>query len=229
MQNKPILTDFHSHILPGADHGSTCDEVSKEQLELLNSVKIGRVVATPHFYPNEHNIDSFLKRRDAAEARLKKINDNSDISVLIGAEVLVCERLEAMPGLEKLCVKGTKTILLEMPMTRWSSGLLETVDEIFRGDMIPVMAHIDRYPPKDVDALFEIGVKAQLNVGSVCRVFGKSNIKRWVESGQVVALGTDLHGPDKRACANFVKACGILGDHIDQIMAETDKLLAKIQ
>lgn len=225
MKNRFMLTDFHAHILPGADHGSGNDETSRSQLELLRSVNIERVVATPHFYPSVHNIDRFLEMRELAAQRIKEINKDSDISVLVGAEVLVCEGLEKMPGLERLCVDRTKTILLEMPMTNWSPRLFETVDRIFRSDMTPVMAHIDRYPPNDVEALLEIGVKAQLNAKSLCRILGRSRLKEWVESGQVVALGTDIHGADKSACVNFSKACKILGEYTDKIMEETDKLL----
>ena len=39
------ITDFHSHVLPGADHGSDSVETSERQLELLNGAGIDRVVA----------------------------------------------------------------------------------------------------------------------------------------------------------------------------------------
>ena len=43
------ITDFHSHVLPGADHGSDSVETSERQLELVDGAGIDRVVAAPHF------------------------------------------------------------------------------------------------------------------------------------------------------------------------------------
>ena len=58
------ITDFHSHVLPGADHGSDSVETSERQLELLNGAGIDRVVATPHFYPSDVTVGEFLDLRE---------------------------------------------------------------------------------------------------------------------------------------------------------------------
>ena len=52
--------DFHAHVLPHADHGSTSVESSIKQIEEAKKAEVDFIVATPHFYPNKHNLYSFL-------------------------------------------------------------------------------------------------------------------------------------------------------------------------
>ena len=118
-----ITTDFHSHILPGADHGSDSVETSRGQLDLIGKYGVKRVVATPHFYPQQDNVDTFLDRRRKCAAALAEVMREGDPAVMLGAEVLICEGIDRMSGLDKLTVAGTNCILLEMPMTRWRDEL----------------------------------------------------------------------------------------------------------
>ena len=42
------MTDFHAHILPGADHGSDGMETSLTQLALAEAAGVDTIIATPH-------------------------------------------------------------------------------------------------------------------------------------------------------------------------------------
>ena len=86
-----IIVDFHSHILPKADHGSDSSAMSFCQLEIIVYGGTSRVVATPHFYPNHHTLDQFLTRRNASAARLASKLPAFAPTIYVGAEVLVCE------------------------------------------------------------------------------------------------------------------------------------------
>ena len=55
--------DFHSHILPQADHGSDGIETSLAQLALLRDAGVWCLAITPHFYPQEEGVTSFLDKR----------------------------------------------------------------------------------------------------------------------------------------------------------------------
>ena len=76
--------------------------------------------------------------------------------LLIGAEVHACEGLEHLEELEQLCVQGTRTLLLEMPFSAWTKRLYHTVDALRteRG-MDVVLAHIERYPVREMEELME--------------------------------------------------------------------------
>ncbi|MBQ2863242.1 MAG: hypothetical protein IJE84_03615 [Clostridia bacterium] len=47
------MIDWHTHILPGMDDGSTDTAESVRMLERLSSEGVGTVIATSHFYANE--------------------------------------------------------------------------------------------------------------------------------------------------------------------------------
>ena len=66
MKNKDIdIIDFHSHILPGADHGSSSVETSLAQLNSAKNAGVTRLIATPHFYPHRHTLEKFLARNNS--------------------------------------------------------------------------------------------------------------------------------------------------------------------
>jgi len=220
------LIDFHAHILPGADHGSDGRRTTSEQLKMIAEAGVNTVIATPHFYPQRHTVNSFLDRRSKAENDLKEILTANSPKIISGAEVLVCNGLAHMSGLHKLTVENTNTILLEMPLTGWTSELLDSVEEIYKSELNPVMAHIDRYPKRAVEELLEIGVKAQLNADSLCRFFDRRKLLRYVEDGKIVAIGSDLHGAKKGGYTKFTSACKYLGDYLPEIMKKSEALIA---
>lgn len=191
----PII-DFHAHILPGADHGSRHTATSLAQLELIRQGGTDAVVATPHFYPDQDNPDRFIARRAAAAERLVSRRGSEFPRVYLGAEVAVCPFLDRMEReeLQALCVEGTDVMLLEMPTRDWDSTLLATVRAIRKQGFTVVLAHIDRYPFRDVEKLLSDGFLAQINASALFRLFGASRYAELLANEQIVALGSDLHG-----------------------------------
>ena len=59
------LIDIHSHILPEMDDGAKNIEESKKLLKMLKDQGIDLVVATPHFYPMDMNLEDFIEKRRA--------------------------------------------------------------------------------------------------------------------------------------------------------------------
>ena len=92
--------------------------------------------------------------------------------------------------------------------------------------LTPVFAHVDRYPQKLVERLFDMGFTAQINVDSLDRFFKPRHLLRWIEEGVITALGSDLHGDKPESYAPYIKICAALGDKTAGIMAETEKILS---
>ena len=110
MNNR--LIDFHSHILPGADHGSANAKTTEKQLSLIRKEPVAKIVATPHFYPHQDNLSSFVKKREESVRQLVSVINFDVPEIFLGAEVLLCPGLDQMNGLERLCIEGTNTCLL---------------------------------------------------------------------------------------------------------------------
>ncbi len=206
--------DFHAHILPGVDHGSVSPATSLLQMALMREAGIAAVVATSHFYAHrESSVEAFLTRRNAAAATLAAALPPESPTLCLGAEVLVCVGLQHMPGLGGLAVAGTDVILLEMPFGPWGHELLGTVEGIVARGLIPLMAHIDRYPAANLERLFELsGLAYQVNAEGLCRLTTRGALLRMADIGAVAAVGSDLHGAAPRDYRRFERALSLLGE-----------------
>ena len=228
MQYTVQLLDFHAHILPHMDHGSSRTATAHGQLELIHAAGVSEVCATSHFYPQSTLPDRFLSERAMSRERLlSTYGERPRPRLLMGAEVLICPRLEEMEGLRELCVEGTNVLLLEMPFTNraWDRELYSTVREIRNMGILPVLAHVDRYPRANIERLFGEGMVGQLNATSLDRWIKPRHLLRWIDEGYIVALGSDLHGSDPVAYRPFEKFVHSNPSAVQAIMARTHDLL----
>lgn len=227
------VTDFHSHILPALDHG--CEDLDQciEQLAIMKKHGTDIAVATSHFYPQQHSVPHFLEKVEWATQRMKAASICDAPRITIGAEVLLCANIHAMPDFDKLCIRGTRTILLELPMRQLDDRHIETVEQILSQGYTVVLAHIDRYLDDledEIDTLLSMGALAQVNAHSLSRGAIKKKILSYLESGdKICALGSDLHGDDEGAYKKFVKASKLLKEHYPIIMKRTASLLEGAQ
>ena len=197
-----MLIDFHSHTLPHADHGCKDEETFLFQLAEAKKNGIGTIIATPHFYPHRDHVDEFLKRRDRGIGITAGKTDGIDF--IVGAEVQLCIGLDNMKGIEKLCIGESDIMLIELPSMTISNEFYETLSRLKKRFRI-VIAHVDRCEKSVTDKLIEQGYMLQL--GADCFTpYNYFRIKRILKSGQVYALGSDIHGKSLRAYPRLVRA-----------------------
>lgn len=217
---KRSIIDFHAHVLPRADHGSSSLETSLFQLDAARCYGVSKIIATPHFYPNSHALDLFLKRRENAYRTLMGTWCDSMPDIRLGAEVLLCENLNKLPGLEELCIYGTRTLLLELPFVSFEDSYVSTVDKIMAMDIDIILAHADKYPKENIEKLRMLGARLQLNADSLATFRKKKHLYDWLEDGAVVALGSDIHGKDAKSYKKFLRA-------LDKIPSTAIKTISK--
>ena len=196
------IFDVHTHILPGIDDGSRNTEESLQLLRELSAQGVKTVVATPHYYPAEMSPEDFLLKRGAAVSLLLSKCDETVPKIKIGAEVLYFRGLGRIETLERLCVEGTKTLLLEMPTDSWSEYMLREISEIQTSHNIDVvMAHIERYfdkqPSAVMNRLFDSGVLMQINASSLLGKQRKKLVKL-LSDGKIHFIGSDCHNMTTR-------------------------------
>ncbi|MBR5480026.1 MAG: histidinol-phosphatase [Clostridia bacterium] len=218
--------DFHAHILPHADHGSSSVESSVKQLEEAKKAGVDFIVATPHFYPYKHNVDSFLHRRNRGYEKIKTKLDELQIQCRLGAEVMLCEGLENLEGLEKLCIDGTPVMLLELPFREITPRLITSVCNIMEMGIVPILAHIDRYTVKNVNSVLRVGTASQLNAEAFFRIFKRGKAIKAVKHGVIQALGSDAHEDRMNCYSEFARALKKIGpEHESRIMQSAADLL----
>ena len=203
-----LTLDYHAHVLPGCDHGSDSVETSRKQLAMAAAARVRTVCATPHFYPHKESIPSFLQRREAS-ARLLRENLAADAPQLqLGAEVLICDGMERLDGLPRLCRSETNELLLEMPFYQWPETIWDTLYALCeRRDIEIVLAHAERYSPEAIEQLIRDNVALQLNSECLTRPLHRKRYLTWIKNGSVKYLGSDIHmlGDGYRAWEKCVK------------------------
>ncbi len=223
-----MYVDFHSHILPGADHGSFNLRTSLAQLRHAMEAGVDTIVATPHFYIDEDSVESFLRRREAAFSHLSENND-SGITIVKAAEVQLAIGISELPELEKLCIGDTRHILLEFPPEPWPYWMFDFVSDIIeKRGLFPIIAHIDRYSERGREKILSLSAKFQMNVESIIG-FGRAKKENLAlaRQGRIHALGSDTHGSGEASYRAFAKAVKKVGDSMGQITSISRKILAE--
>lgn len=194
------VIDFHSHVLPGIDDGSSSLEESIALLRLQSQQGIGHVVATPHFYANYDRPDCFLQRRDEAEALLRReMEKYNDLPALhMGAEVYFFRGISESEYLRQLCIRGTDCILIEMMSSPWPEVVYSELEKICRRGITPVIAHIDRYiaPFRShgiPGRLAELPVLVQANADFFLDSRSCRMAMKMLKNDQIHLLGSDCH------------------------------------
>lgn len=201
-----MFTDFHSHILPGVDDGSRSVEQSLTMLRMEKDQGIGRVVATPHFYPQRDNPEAFFERRErAAQVLLQETAKQKDLpEILMGAEVYYFPGISDCEILPQMTLAGTKSLLLEMPATAWTEKMYREIGQIYeKWEITPVLAHINRYirprnAAKILDRLGEMPVLLQANADFFLRRSTSRMALRLWRDGKIHLLGSDCHDDVQR-------------------------------
>lgn len=209
-----MVIDFHAHILPKMDDGSKSSTESLAMLELLAAQGVKKVVATPHFYANDESVTAFLDRRQASYERLQSRLTAGVPEILLGAEVKYYEGISRLPDLKKLCIQGSKLLLLEMPMAKWTGFTVrELLDLSGSGKVTIVLAHVERYvdfQQKDVwQQLLDHDVFMQVNASCFTRYFSRRKILGMLKKETVHFIGSDCHNMSGRP-PNMGKAFAVM-------------------
>lgn len=197
------MIDFHSHILPNMDDGSSNLEESIELLKMLSEQGADTVFATSHFYANHESVTEFLERRQAAFELLQAHLFENAPEIRLGAEVRYYEGISRMEGLESLCIQGTRLLLLEMSVRRWSEYTIrELTNMASSGRFVVVLAHIERYFDFQSKAvwkrLLECGVLMQVNATSIVDRRFRRKCFGLLKKEIVHFIGSDCHNVELR-------------------------------
>lgn len=222
-----MLTDFHSHILPGMDDGSQSVEESLRLLRLEADQGIGHVVATPHFYPRHDTPDSFLRRRAEAMERLEAaMAGHMDLpQISLGAEVYFFPGISESEVLSQLTIGEKRCILLEMPWSPWTESMYREIEGIcVKQELTPVIAHVDRYirpfRTRDIpQRLGEMPVIVQANAEFFISKSTRYMALRMLKAGQIHVIGSDCHNLKDRK-PNLDAAVRIIRDRLGEAYLE---------
>lgn len=219
-----MYTDFHAHILPGMDHGSSGLETSLRQLKCAEEHNVSTIIATSHFYPEDQSVFEFLEKR-AESLQLLSGAIRPPIKIVPAAEVMITMELPTLANLEKLCITGTNYILVEMPTPIKANWMLDALYKISSVRKLrPIIAHIDRYDSKFSDELIDMGLVIQINAEAFSSALKRKKWIRLIEQNRIHLLGSDVHGSAKEY-KDFSHAVKILKHQISTLMKNSNTIL----
>ncbi len=223
-----LYVDFHAHVLPGADHGSDGIETSLAQLKQASLSKIGTIVATPHFYLHKDTISNFLERRETAFQTLQSKMQQMNLSIRIvkACEVNLQVDLCDLRDLELLCIEKTHYMLLELPFhLSWTNWVYNSILQLRNRGIEPILAHINRYDPKQMEPFFEMGVLMQINAETVRSFKMRHRMLQYLKNQKVHFLGSDVHGGSGEHYEMFRKATRIYGAYMQTLTQNSNAIL----
>ena len=199
---KPLVTDMHSHLIPGIDDGSKTIEKSVEYIEGLIDLGYQKIITTPHImgdhYPNTPK--TILSGLEELKAALVKKNISIPISA--AAEYFVDDYfVELLDSKTQLLTLPGNRILIEFSTFAPPSNGLETVFRLKTMGYQPVLAHPERYVYyanqfEIFEKLKSTGCELQLNLLSPIGHYGslqKKLAKQLLKNDLIDFVGTDLH------------------------------------
>lgn len=196
-----VVTDMHSHLIPGIDDGSKSMEESIKLIKELCELGYKKLITTPHimsdFYKNTPEIimDGLEKVRAAVREECLPVTINA------AAEYYLDDGFVHKLETEKLLTLKDNYLLFEISYVNAPENMLEI---IFRMQVLgykPIMAHPERYPFwfNNIDfykSLRDQGVLLQINVNSLAGYYGpeaKKLAEKMIDNEMVDLIGTDTH------------------------------------
>lgn len=197
-----LLTDVHSHLLPGIDDGAPDIGTSLDLIKGLEQLGYKKLITTPHIlweiYPN-----SIEAIQNKAQEVQKAVHDaNINIEVRAAAEYFMDEHFSAeLKSKKPLLRLSGNLVLVEFSMLSAPFDLQEVLFEMQMQNYQPVIAHPERYSylvrRKELfDDLKTSGCWFQLNLMSLSGYYGaqvKELAEYLLKKNYYDLAGTDLH------------------------------------
>ena len=140
------MIDLHCHIYPKIDDGPVSLDETKAMLSIAKKEGISTIVATHHFYEEEHTVESYLKAVNDARIRTQPIIDELELDICIigGAEVFISPFIAELKDIEKLCINGSRYLLIELPMAEIPQYTEDVIYSLNLKGIRPIIAHPER-------------------------------------------------------------------------------------
>ena len=202
-----MFTDIHSHVIWGVDDGAETEEETFRLLREAAADGIGRIICTPHVTPGVYEFpeETFQKHFREAEAYIAR--EGLGIRLHRGAEVLYTDSTPRLIREGKVAtLAGTKYLMAEFSPTDTKEHITGALQKIAGTGMIPVIAHMERYPAiGKTEQVREIkkryGALVQINARSLTRkppLFRRKFFDALFTEGLCDFIATDTHAMEGR-------------------------------
>ncbi len=198
----PVITDIHSHILPGIDDGAPDISTSLDLVKGLIQLGIKNAVATPHIIGDLYKNNAETINNALTLLRTALHENNIDFNVNAAAEYMLdAYFLELLANKTPLLTIKDNMVLTEFSYADRPSNVEQIVFALITEGYQPILAHPERYGYYQNDYnyyhhLSDLGFLLQINLLSLTGYYGKPAAKAaayLIKNDLVSFTGTDLH------------------------------------
>lgn len=192
------MIDFHSHILPQIDDGSSGMEETINMLKEAKEVGFTKIISTSHYLEDYYDSDEEERKK-----LIEMVRQNvDDIELYLANEIYISNNMiDLIKEKKASTINGTKYILFELPMNAKTISAKETIYRLIESGYVPIIAHPERYSyvqdrPEYVEELIEMGALFQSNYGSIIGLYGskaKKTLKILLKRDLIHFFGSDVH------------------------------------
>lgn len=150
--------------------------------------------------------------------------ENIDLNIYLGNEIYFSENIVNLIKEGKAATLNISNyVLFEIPLNVKPLNIYDVVYDIMSNNMIPILAHPERYSavqndPNFVYELIQTGVLMQSNYGSILGRYGekaKIILEKLLKNNMIHFLGSDVHRP------------GTVYPNIKEALIEIEKIIGK--
>lgn len=202
-----LVSDIHSHLMPGVDDGSRSPMETVAMARGLAELGVQRVYLTPHQFRlgNRFAAPELKRRTDEVSAFLARAG--IDLEVRCSAEHFYGEELlDAVGGRGDLVTfdwESGNCLLIELPLHQPAVGVRRVGEALLRRGVQPVLAHPERTAGLSRDygrahGWRDAGWRFQLNLLSLVGRHGpeaEEVSKALLGEGLYDFVGSDMHRP----------------------------------
>jgi len=196
-----VVTDIHSHIIPGIDDGCRSMDESVSMMKWLEAAGFKKAVATPHVQGDFFKNTPEIIFKGLEDIRQAAIDNNINLELQAAAEYLLCPEFEDLMNNSQLMTFGDNYLLVEMSYFAPYSKMADVFFELQASGYRIILAHPERYTYfhddfssytklKDREILF------QMNTISLTGTYSpavKRMAEKLIDNEMIDFLGTDLH------------------------------------
>jgi protein-tyrosine phosphatase len=196
-----VITDMHSHVLPGIDDGAATVEDSIFLIKKMMALGIKKIIATPHvmidYYRND--AESIGNALNLLKAELK--NQQIDIDISAAAEHYFDETFEKRIDERKAFTMGDNYVLFELSFAMQPPNVIPVIQKMKDAGYKPILAHPERYSYMTIDEMKTLrswGCDLQINTISLSGYYGKQSRKiaeEMIDNQMVDFISSDMHHP----------------------------------
>ncbi|MCQ6960053.1 tyrosine-protein phosphatase [Mucilaginibacter aquariorum] len=205
-----VVTDMHSHVLPGIDDGAQNVEESIFLIKKMMALGIKKIIATPHVMIDYYRNDAESIGNALAILKAELENQKIDIDISAAAEHYLDETFEKRIEDRKVFTMGDNYVLFEISFINQPPNVIHTIQKLHDSGYKPILAHPERYGYMNIEQLKTIrnwGCDLQLNTISLTGYYGKQAKKiaeEMIDNEMVDFISSDMHHP--RHAAAFENA-----------------------